>query len=480
MAGILVWHRMTARYAEAELKQRSFAGSPLHDDAPPPPDAGAAAREPFAFGPSGSGPRRRGSRSCCARGAPSRRSPRPRRAEPSRAAFGSRRGLRAPSHVACARRCARSSSPTCTSACAAGADVLDAAGGARRPVLAPGRRRPARPARRHARAAPRAGARRARARRAGDARDRRRARAGRRGRDRRRQPRPRARRRLAGLARPPRRARAAGARASASRRSTRRGSPSGSRAGSSPATVEVAYPGIWLRDDVYAMHGHYLDVHCAIPTLEVLGGARDGADGRRRPAAGDARRLRGRARADVRLDPGQRPARRRDRGARPAAGPAIGVWNALEGPGAPARAAPRRAARRLPRPRSPRRTAPASGPVRPELGGAAMRRAGPRRPRRGRRAPRPRARAPDLRPHPPHRHARRRRPGRVAHAVGNAAAQHRLLGLRDALHGPPARPGESPYWPGGAIALDDDGPPRLERLLGDVRRREVLSATARA
>jgi hypothetical protein len=28
--------------------------------------------------------------------------------------------------------------------------------------------------------------------------------------------------------------------------------------------------------------------------------------------------------------------------------------------------------------------------------------------------------------------------------------------------------GSSPYWPGGAIALDDAGPPRLERLLGDV------------
>ena len=25
-----------------------------------------------------------------------------------------------------------------------------------------------------------------------------------------------------------------------------------------------------------------------------------------------------------------------------------------------------------------------------------------------------------------------------------------------------------PYWPGGAIALDGDGPPRLERLLGGV------------
>jgi hypothetical protein len=28
--------------------------------------------------------------------------------------------------------------------------------------------------------------------------------------------------------------------------------------------------------------------------------------------------------------------------------------------------------------------------------------------------------------------------------------------------------GESPYWPGGAIALDDEGPPRLERLLCDL------------
>ena len=27
---------------------------------------------------------------------------------------------------------------------------------------------------------------------------------------------------------------------------------------------------------------------------------------------------------------------------------------------------------------------------------------------------------------------------------------------------------DGPYWPGGAIVLDDDGPPRLERLLGDV------------
>lgn len=33
----------------------------------------------------------------------------------------------------------------------------------------------------------------------------------------------------------------------------------------------VAYPGLWLRDDVYATHGHYLDVHAQVPTFERLG-----------------------------------------------------------------------------------------------------------------------------------------------------------------------------------------------------------------
>ncbi|MBA2637178.1 MAG: hypothetical protein H0U79_02965, partial [Solirubrobacterales bacterium] len=28
--------------------------------------------------------------------------------------------------------------------------------------------------------------------------------------------------------------------------------------------------------------------------------------------------------------------------------------------------------------------------------------------------------------------------------------------------------GTSPYWPGGFIAVDDEGPPRVERLLGDL------------
>ncbi len=32
----------------------------------------------------------------------------------------------------------------------------------------------------------------------------------------------------------------------------------------------VAYPGVWLREDVYALHGHYLDLHTWMPTFERL------------------------------------------------------------------------------------------------------------------------------------------------------------------------------------------------------------------
>ena len=52
-----------------------------------------------------------------------------------------------------------------------------------------------------------------------------------------------------------------------------------------PARVRAAYPGVWLRDDVYAIHGHYADRHTTVPMFERLGAgamariARDSADG---------------------------------------------------------------------------------------------------------------------------------------------------------------------------------------------------------
>jgi hypothetical protein len=39
----------------------------------------------------------------------------------------------------------------------------------------------------------------------------------------------------------------------------------------SPARFRAAYPGVWLRDDVYAMHGHYGDRHTTVPMFERLG-----------------------------------------------------------------------------------------------------------------------------------------------------------------------------------------------------------------
>ena len=37
------------------------------------------------------------------------------------------------------------------------------------------------------------------------------------------------------------------------------------------ASLRLSYPGVWVRDDVYATHGHYLDRHLTIPTFERLG-----------------------------------------------------------------------------------------------------------------------------------------------------------------------------------------------------------------
>lgn len=38
-----------------------------------------------------------------------------------------------------------------------------------------------------------------------------------------------------------------------------------------PARVRAFYPGVWLREDVYATHGHYLDRHHTLPIIERLG-----------------------------------------------------------------------------------------------------------------------------------------------------------------------------------------------------------------
>jgi hypothetical protein len=39
------------------------------------------------------------------------------------------------------------------------------------------------------------------------------------------------------------------------------------------AELDIAYPGIWLREDVYATHGHYMDCHMTLPRVECLAAA---------------------------------------------------------------------------------------------------------------------------------------------------------------------------------------------------------------
>ncbi len=37
--------------------------------------------------------------------------------------------------------------------------------------------------------------------------------------------------------------------------------------------LQLAYPGLWLREDVYATHGHYMDCHMTLPRMECVAAA---------------------------------------------------------------------------------------------------------------------------------------------------------------------------------------------------------------
>jgi hypothetical protein len=63
----------------------------------------------------------------------------------------------------------------------------------------------------------------------------------------------------------------AGARAPAAEQAPRAGDLADRVAALMPRSdLTVSYPGAWLRDDVYATHGHYLDAHLTVPRVECL------------------------------------------------------------------------------------------------------------------------------------------------------------------------------------------------------------------
>jgi hypothetical protein len=240
-----------------------------------------------------------------------------------------------------------------------------------------------------------------------------------------------------------------------------------------PARLTVAYPGVWLRDDVYALHGHYVDLHSTVPTFERL-------------AAGAM------ARWVVRLpEEGARPddyeavlapiyaflhqlTQRSDHAAISAgAGASARAWVALAGEGRahhPIRAATFGAGYGA---AVTVLNALGLGPVDRDLSGESLRRGGLLGIREVLR------RLGVTAPHVLFGHTHRSGPwpGDDPHewatAAGSRIVNSGSWGYRP--HFLSEEPNASPYWPGTAVLVDDAGPPRLIRMLGDRSHRELES-----
>ena len=242
------------------------------------------------------------------------------------------------------------------------------------------------------------------------------------------------------------------------------------------AELSVAYPGVWVRDDVFAMHGHYLDCHLTVPTFERLGvavmerlvgnpplhGAPDAYEARVAPIYAWLHEL-----------------AQQERGGAAAAGGAdisARVWHGLAGGGAPP-ARPRGLRRRL-RSRAGwlalGAAIPASvavlnrlglGPFGSDLSGVELRRAGLL-------AIGAVAEALDVRAaHLIFGHTHRAGPldgdapgewigphgMRLTNSGSWVYQRHFVSGLA----------GRSPYWPGVLVEVGDEGPPRVLRPLAD-------------
>jgi len=242
--------------------------------------------------------------------------------------------------------------------------------------------------------------------------------------------------------------------------------------------VRFAYPGTWVRDDVYATHGHYLDRHLTIPTLERLGvalverllGISPGgpdplappdepaalADEYERVQAPVYGFLFGLAQATV----GERPG---------GADPSLRVWKMLSG-----------SESRVARMRSwllgsvalPGAVGIANrlglGPVAPDLSPKAIAKAGITA--MGEVVKRLEIQA----DHVIFGHTHRRGP--LGEEAGWTAGPTRLWNTGNWVHTPSllgASARVSPYWPGTMAIVEDEGPPQLRHVLDGLSRHEL-------
>ena len=229
----------------------------------------------------------------------------------------------------------------------------------------------------------------------------------------------------------------------------------------SPAELRIAYPGIWLRRDVFATHGHYLDLHNTVPTIECLAvSAVERALGG--PPAG------GRALEDYEAALAPIYALLYDlaqsgRLSRRAGGASAAIWRRTGGSdGRPSLSGRLLAGAAIPAAVAGLNRA-GLGPFRPDLTGAALREAG----LAAMAAVAERLGAGGA--HVIFGHTHRSGPW-----PGDDAAEWSLAGGGSLTNSgswvldetfAPAGGGVNPYSPGTCVFVDEAGPPRLERLL---------------
>jgi hypothetical protein len=248
------------------------------------------------------------------------------------------------------------------------------------------------------------------------------------------------------------------------------------------ARMTIAFPGFWVRSDVYACHGHYLDCHLTIPTMERLAIAATGRvlgrSGESLHCVDDYQAVTAPVFAWIEALAANAPA-----GAVLNGNTNVRVWRALGGGGDSAGVdrhgpgASSNGARRL-SPRMRRRALAGAfplavaalnraglGPLRAEISGPELRRAGLR-------AIGEVAERLNLGDHHlvfGHTHRAGPLPSDDADEwVGQGGARLSNCGCwtySEAFLTPV--PGESPYWPGSCVVVEDSGAPVLRRLLTD-------------
>jgi hypothetical protein len=241
------------------------------------------------------------------------------------------------------------------------------------------------------------------------------------------------------------------------------------------AELGIAYPGLWLRDDVYATHGHYMDCHMSLPRLECVAAAAIMRGGARPPdpaAPADYERV---LRPIYGLAYGLAEAGL----ARRATRPSERAWRSISGRnhnGGRARRAAVKAALGAGIPTSVwllNRAFRAS--FDPNLSPAAIAQSGIAAATEMTR----RLRVDAAHTITGHTHRGGPEDGERSWRLADGGQLHNTGSwvYADAFHHPGAPPG--PYWPGTVTWVEDEGPPRRVRLLLDRPREELRAAVAR-